>query len=603
MRKRISLLLIFAFLASATAAQQRVREKTDDSARTADGAQRQAEVAQRRTQAVDILKSVVEGAPEIREMPARVAVLTSALDLLWKHDEAYTRATFIKSAAALSDRFSSATDRRGRSEIRTSIGVLLKAFARRDPYAAEQQLDKFEKLLEEVVKGNSVSPGERMSLAQAGLESDAAQSAALAAKVLETGVPGAFASYLNELEQRDSAAATSLFLTAMSIMSRGNFYNPAQVTILSAYVFRESQMSVPMATGKREGAPLEFGMFASPLSPPSRNLNVPLVRAYLEAVGSYLYAELVGLEQRSAPDAIHVALCFFLVKKVRGYADKLGLDRGQNWAVLDARFSVVAERAQLSTSALNGLATVAQRIVTENNVFRFDGGEAAFAAAEKAVDPGERAELFATGIRHLIDDGKYTEALQKIDEVKDDKFREQLNTYRNFRMAEASLRRLDWSGFNSQANSVTDAQLRTFLVLSAALAANEASKKDTASEFLVAAMALVPKIDDANARAAALVTTAGIVFGTADASWGAQILSDGVKAINRAERYDGRVYGVMLEAPHYKVWLPVAGSDLNHLFEQVAKGDWTGSLAAAQGIDSKVLRSHAYIAACRNTLM
>jgi hypothetical protein len=415
------------------------------------------------------LKSVVEGAPEIREMPARVAVLTSALDLLWKHDEAYTRATFIKSAAALSDRFSSATDRRGRSEIRTSIGVLLKAFARRDPYAAEQQLDKFEKLLEEVVKGNSVSPGERMSLAQAGLESDAAQSAALAAKVLETGVPGAFASYLNELEQRDSAAATSLFLTAMSIMSRGNFYNPAQVTILSAYVFRESQMSVPMATGKREGAPLEFGMFASPLSPPSRNLNVPLVRAYLEAVGSYLYAELVGLEQRSAPDAIHVALCFFLVKKVRGYADKLGLDRGQNWAVLDARFSVVAERAQLSTSALNGLATVAQRIVTENNVFRFDGGEAAFAAAEKAVDPGERAELFATGIRHLIDDGKYTEALQKIDEVKDDKFREQLNTYRNFRMAEASLRRLDWSGFNSQANSVTDAQLRTFLVLSAAL--------------------------------------------------------------------------------------------------------------------------------------
>jgi hypothetical protein len=37
-------------------------------------------------------------------------------------------------------------------------------------------------------------------------------------------------------------------------------------------------------------------------------------------------------------------------------------------------------------------------------------------------------------------------------------------------------------------------------------------------------------------------------------------------------------------------------------FEQAAKRDWQGALAAAQSIESKALRSQAYIAACRNVL-
>ena len=406
MRKRIGLLLILAFLLPAVAAQQQVRDKVEGGAHRADMAQRKAEEAQRKTQAIDILKGVIENAVDIQDTRTRVTILTGALDLLWKHDEAYTRANFVKSASALSDRFASdATDRSERSEIRASMGMLLKAFARHDPQAAERLLDKFEKLLEDVLKGHSLSPDERLSLAQAGLESDAAQSVALAAKVLEVGVPGSFPSYLNELEQRDPAAATTLFRKALSILANGRIYNPVQATVLSAYVFRESQVSVPMATGGRNGAPLEFGMFASPLSPPSRDLNRALVGAYLAAAGSYLNAEVIGLEQQGGPDAIHVGLCYFLVKKLRGYADRLGLDRSQNWVMLDTKFAILAERAKLSSSALSGLATVAQRIVTENTVFRFYGGETAFAAAEKAGDPTKRAELLATGIRQQIDEG------------------------------------------------------------------------------------------------------------------------------------------------------------------------------------------------------
>lgn len=247
MRKQITLLLILSILAS-TMAAQKLRAKAQGGAGGAEVAQRKLEEAQRKAQAVDILKDVVESAAEIQQPRTRVTVLTGALHLLWKHDEAYARANFIKAAATLSDRFASdATKRQERSEIRASISMLLMAFARHDPKAAAHLLDKFQKLLEEVLKGTSLSPSERLSLAQASLDSDAVESAALAAKVLEAGVPGSFPEYLNELEQRDGTAAASLFRVALSILAGGRVYNPVHVTILSAYVFRESHMSIPVA--------------------------------------------------------------------------------------------------------------------------------------------------------------------------------------------------------------------------------------------------------------------------------------------------------------------------------------------------------------------
>lgn len=602
MLQRIGLLIILAFFASAVIAQQKMREKAQNSGGANETTLRKAEEAQRKAQAVDILKGVVESAVDIKEAQMRVTVLTGALDLLWKHDEAYARANFIKSAAALSDRFASdTTQRQERSEIRVSIGALLMAFARHDPQAAARLFDKFQKMLEDVLKGNTLSLNERLSLAEASLDSDAAQSAALAAKVLEAGVPGSFPSYLNELERRDAAAAASLFRAALSILASSRVYNPVHVTVLSTYVFRESEMSVPVLRGGREGVPLEFGMYASPLSPPAKDFNRELVTAYLTAAGGYLNAQAVGLEQSSAPDVYHTAFLWFLVKKLGGYAARLGFDGGQNWPLLDTKFTILVERAKVNDHVNTGLAQVAQRIVTENTMFRFDSGEAAFTAAEKSKDLAERAELLATGIRHHIDDGKYAEAVQKIDELRDENVREQLNTYLVFHMAEASIKKLDWYTFNAQLNRVSDARLRTYLMLSAAVAANDAKQKKRSTEFLLSAMALFPKIEDPNARAAALVTAAGMLYAR-DASWAAQVLTEGVNGINHANQYDGGMYRVTLEVTKFKIWLPLPNSDLNHCFEQAAKRDWSTALAAAQSIESKTLRAQAYIAACRNVL-
>jgi hypothetical protein len=56
-----------AFLMLAVAAQQQVRDKAEGGAHRAEIAQREAEEAQRRAQAVDILKGVVESAADIQE--------------------------------------------------------------------------------------------------------------------------------------------------------------------------------------------------------------------------------------------------------------------------------------------------------------------------------------------------------------------------------------------------------------------------------------------------------------------------------------------------------------------------------------------------------
>ena len=592
MRNCISVLLILAFFSPALASQQK-----------ASTAQRKAEEAQRRTQAIDILRRVVESAADIADTETRVNVLNGALALLWKHDQPYARAAFIKSIATLSDRFaSSATEKDERAELRLSIGMLLRSFARHDPNAAAQQLDKFQKLVEDVLKGNSLSSRERLSLAEASLETDPVQSAALAAKALDNGVPGSLPAYLNELERRDASAAASLFRVALSKLADPRLSAPIELITLSTYVFRESEMAVPVVGFGNPHSLLEFGTFVSPLSPPTRDLNQELVAAYIAASAAYLNANAIASEQKDPPDANQVAFSFFLVKKLRGYVEKLGLNGSQNWVVFDTKYTLLAERAKLSERALTGLASTAQRIVSANTVFRFDGGDAAFTAAEKTADAEKRAQLLAYGIRQQIEDGKFAEAVQKLADLQDDKLREQLNTHLSFRMAQVSLNTLEWDSFNAQLNRLSDARLRTYLILSAALAASDARNKNMSSEFLLMAMASLAKIDEVEARAAALIATTGMLYAGGDATTGAQVLTDSVNAINRAPRYDGAAYGVTIEAAKSNLWFSLPKFDLSHCFEQAAKRDWTGALAAAQSIESKALKAQAYIAACRNVL-
>jgi hypothetical protein len=563
--------------------------------------------ALRKAQAVALLKGVVEGSGEIKSVEARARTVVEALGLLWKHDEAYARANFLKAAEAALDLFASEeAGREQRAEAKAAVITILKALARHDPRASEKLMARYLKLAEEAAArgaGDSTpSLRERLSLAEESLDLDPAQSAALAAKVIEAGVPGSFPQYLNELERRDATAAASLFRTALSLLGGGAAYNPSQATLLSAYAFREAHTSVPVPAGDvRDGARLEFGTFASPLSPPSREVNRALVGAYLAAASAFLNAQALALEQRDEPDAGHVGVCYFLVKKLRGYADKLGLGGAQTWQVLESKFLLLAERAKLSDAALGGLAAAAQRIVTTSSVFRFDGGASAFERAEQTRDAARKTELLVGGIRQLIDGERFAEAEQRISDVGDERAREQLTDYLRFRAAEAALRRGDWDVAAARTARVGEERARAYLLLEAARLSLKAGRRAAALDHLRAALASLSKTEDAKVAARLLVAAAGLVY-EADAVWGGEVLAEAVKAINRADGYDGRGYGVTFAVQDFSLWFPLDDSDLARCFERAAKADWAEAVAAAQRINAKELQAAAYTAASRAAL-
>ena len=114
-------------------------------------------------------------------------------------------------------------------------------------------------------------------------------------------------------------------------------------------------------------------------------------------------------------------------------------------------------------------------------------------------------------------------------------------------------------------------------------------------------LASLSKADDAKAAAPLLVAAAGLVY-EADPVWGAEVLAEAVKAINRADGYDGRGYGVTFNLRDFSLWYPLADSDLGRCFERAAKADWAEAVAAAQRLGPKELQAAAYTAASRAAL-
>jgi hypothetical protein len=564
------------------------------------------EEARRKAQAVEILKGVVEHSGNVEEIEARASIASDALDLLWKHDETYARANFLKQFDALASQppSSDADGVKRGVRIKSAINLLLKALAKHDPATAAKLMERYRQLAETASKDDEdakVSQRDRLALARASLDLDPSQSAALAAKVLESGLPSSLPEYLYDLERHDAATADALYRETIAALARGA-YNTTQATILSTAVFREQQPLYPVANPEAQGS-TAFGMMLvnNSVAPPSAEVSPALARAYLAAAGAFLSAQAVALEQGDAPDAAQAGYCYFLVKKLKAYADKLSLNADHSWDALDAKFEILARRARLSGDTLGGLSMFARRIATESHAIEFSDGSHEFAEAEKTQDQTRRDELLASGVHELIANERLAEAEQRIADIKDANVRERLTDYLYFSEAEAAIKKLDWDAVTDRINRVGDAQMRSYLLLDAGRAALGVRRKDAALEYLRAEMSAIPKIDEPDERAMMLVAASGTLY-TVDPQWGAQVLTDAVKAINNASAYHGGGYGVTIDSPKYKLWFPLADSDLSRAFERAAKIDWANALVAARGINSKEIQSKALVAACRAVL-
>jgi|GEM_PF-5111416 len=71
-------------------------EKVESRKQTNQSEVKDTERENRKTQAVSILYEVISYADEIENFESQATIISNALNLLWKHNESYSRANFLK---------------------------------------------------------------------------------------------------------------------------------------------------------------------------------------------------------------------------------------------------------------------------------------------------------------------------------------------------------------------------------------------------------------------------------------------------------------------------------------------------------------------------
>jgi hypothetical protein len=557
----------------------------------------------RKTQAISILYEVINYTEEIASFESQATIISNALNLLWKHNESYSRSNFLKALDRFFLKYSSQdTTRTQKEKVAAGIKILITNFAKHDPSQAEKAIERYRKLVEEELNQNSkLSLRDRLSIAQSSLDIDVRQSAMIAARLLDSGVPSSFPDYLYELEKRDEISANTLYRVALSKLVSSAIYNPNHSTYLSAFAFREKLLVVQIRTNSSESPRIEYASLTNNLLPSPKPFSLELAGTYLNAAYIFLEAKRIRLEQEGQLNAEYVMQCYFLAKKLNGYANRLNLNQNRQWEQLSSRYELIAQRAGFTVVDLNNLSNTAQRLVNEGSIFQFDDGASAFEKAKATKDANEKTELLVRGIHELLEAEKFAEAEQKIREIEDEKVIEQITDYFHFRASSVNIRKREWSESLYHSNKINNPQLRMYVLLEGLKASLKNGKKDIALGYLQLATNTVQKIEDKSVKAKGLAAMAGLLS-SFDSTWGSQTLADAIKAINQADSYDGANYSVQITLPNMNLFFPLDNSDINSCFEQAAKSDWMNTTNATTDITRKEIRAKAQIAACRSIL-
>jgi hypothetical protein len=554
--------------------------------------------------ALSLLNDTVDQCRTLENPEPRAALSSRALELLWRYDEQKARAVYGRIIDELISSYeaqvrdsgaqSQATDKFG-----SSLIIALRSFSKLDAAAAAVALRKYHKIRTESIQqkpSSTSSLAETLSLAKESLGMSTNESVAIASAVLDIGVPSGFPQYLNDLRNVDSVLADTLFRKALAVLS-GRTYSPVQAIFLSAYPFDESPLIYPVVLA--ENGKYQTGTVTMPLIQSQSPADASLPGAYLDAAWTFLAPEFAELGTITNRDTGYIAQCFFLTKKLTIYAAQYGLDPSGRWALLDHNAEIAVRKTDVDPSYLAEVEGYAQRLATHShNLFQLDSGAAELEQAGSERDPQKRRLLIACATVHMTFTGKYLEAQMKLRDIDDLGLRQQIADYVNFQASRSAIESGDWSEVSRMTANIESRPARVLILLEAASAAVEARSKEKAIEYATDALSLVPKFDDKNDEASALVAAASILFAF-DPVGARQALSQAKNAINRAPDYKGSEWRVNFPGPEC---IPAVeglrNSTIDYCFNHAAKDDWFGAIGVANDISSKELRLRARIAAC-----
>jgi len=269
------------------------------------------------------VRSMVEDISSFQSPVIKAAGLSRIADIVWAHDEQYTRELFDK-ALSLTEAGADARTSKSQSYLRREI---IARIAKHDSEWAKL-------LIDEAPAGGDEKQGavERRELnietAKRLQEENPKLASEFASRSLQGGASPEFVWFLKSLRQRDEASANQLFLRALDQFARQPSFNAESFAMLGTYLFTSPRLDAGDPTNVMLTRVGDVGMVDitadRPGVPPS------LIPAYLRTAAGLLRRQTPDPQQRK----LSYALAYLLMPKALKFAPDLAAQIGASLADL-----------------------------------------------------------------------------------------------------------------------------------------------------------------------------------------------------------------------------------------------------------------------------
>lgn len=559
-------------------------------------------------QATLSLKDILLGARSIDDVEQRAYVVAEASKTLWKYDKPFAEDALLTTANNLISSYESVVQALNKTDdakqkiedLSSAVRTLLRAVAKNDLKTADKLQEKFFKIKEAEISGES-NLSDKLKTAREGEEFDLEESVNLVGRIIEFGLPSSFPQYLFDLKQKNPALADNLYKQALFNLSAKPLYKSSDAIYLSVYAFNESVLIVPLLQDNNTD---NFGVYTNNISLTAKSFDKNSVAGFVSAFQNFLNSRLQSQAPGNFNTPNSLLQAYFLNKKLKAYNRLYNLGVQDVSEGFEASLSLLAQNAGLSLKLLDDLTKYAERLAANNNPLGIDDGESAFEKAEKSNDPREKLQYTIDGIYQLIDRRKFAEAESKMSTVSVDEIRDALTLLLNTRAALFGIEQTNWDEFDKRIFKISDKQIKAFLYVKALYALDaQKQRKDLFADYLRLAERNLEAIEDKKSKAKGLLTLSGLIL-SRDKTEGRLILFDALKALNNATDFQEDFFEIRVIIPgraaNFAEYLRKDGFEKS--FMTLAKIDWSDAQIQTIQIKSPGLKAIAQVAAAKSVL-
>lgn len=562
-----------------------------------------------REQAILALKTSLFESRSVKFLRQRADIIAAASPALWNYDRSYAEEhllSFINQSLTdyndlLQKEKRNAEEKTALLNLDYALKQTLRALARKDMETAKSLQVKFFEIRQKSLGGNQLN--ESLELASEGVDFDEQRTLAFLTAILQQGIPSQFPKFIFDLKAKNPAIARILMQRAIQNLAVNPNYMASDAIHLSATVFYEPSLLVPMLQNEENADALYvFTGFIGNSGIPAEK---ELISSYsLNAVNTFN----LRLQEPSANGFFdsrrNLVKSYFLIEKLLVYNQIYRLNNHEIASRISLQIVALMQNAGFSGQTLLDIKGYAQRLAHSNSPLVLDDGTDLFEKGENAKNPEEKLDYLIRGIIQLIESKQYLKAERKIFDIEKSGIRDALYLLVNYRAGLEAINDKEWAQFERRTEKIVEKEIKAFLYLKAISILVPRKKLDTLlSEYAIKAEKNIQSISDKTAKASAYIYLTSLLSSSnpTDASL---ILPFALKAVNEAPEYEQNEFEINIKIPGRQTYYAgyIGAASFKSLFSNLGRLDWNDSQIQALQLKSTGLQSIARIAAAQSTL-